>query len=172
MPVTARIVRLRFRKKKQPFQEHLHPRDGRGRFAEVPGVGLDPLLERIRAASARPTRAPRNQPDFDEEEYGLVFRDGDSERVAKTYKANVVASLTRDLRDIPDDVLLGDDDHRQLTDIQGGHSTAHLDSATGQVRTTGPASPPPNPDWTTITPTPPATYCARRPSTAWSPLGR
>ncbi|MFB8235558.1 hypothetical protein ACFC58_03310 [Kitasatospora purpeofusca] len=157
----ALVVHLRLRLKHRPFIEQLHPRDGAGRFALVPGV--DPLLERIRAAATLPTRAPRSQPDFDEEEYGLVFRDGEGERVAKAYKANVVASLGRALRGIPDDMLLEERDFVQLADIQNGDVDAYLDPAVDEVRTTRPGAPPSNPTWTTLSPA-----AARTAMRSWS----
>ncbi|GAA2746090.1 hypothetical protein [Kitasatospora cinereorecta] len=146
------VIHLHLRVKLQPFRENLHPRDGQGRFAHTPGASTDPLLERIRAAAARPARAPRSQPRFDEEEHGLVFRDGDSERVAQAYKANVVAALTRDLNDIPDDALLTDHDRIRLANVHNGYARAHHDPETGQLRTTGPSSPPPHPSWTQVSP--------------------
>lgn len=145
-------IHLRLRVKQQPFRESLHPRDGQGRFAHTPGASTDPLLERIRAAAARPARGPRSQPRFDEEEHGLVFRDGDSERVAQAYKANVVAGLTQDLKDVPDDALLAENDRTRLANVQNGYATAHQDPETGQLRTTGPGSPPPHPSWTQVSP--------------------
>ncbi|MFJ8043834.1 hypothetical protein ACIRBX_25360 [Kitasatospora sp. NPDC096147] len=145
-------VRLYLRVKQRPFAEHLHPRDGRGRFATTPGNSTDPLLERIRAGVARPSRATRSQPRFDEEEYGLVFRDGNEERVAQAYKANVVRSLARGMRDVPDDELLGEHDLARLTGVQGGSARPFLDPATGMLRTAGPGSPPPQPSWQSITP--------------------
>ncbi|WP_406205230.1 hypothetical protein OH807_30475 [Kitasatospora sp. NBC_01560] len=140
-------MRLRLRVKNRPFQDSQHPRDGQGRFSHVPGASTDPLLERIRVAAARPSRAPRSQPRFDEEEHGLVFRDGTGERVAQAYKANVVAGLARDLQDVPDDALLTEHARIRLADVQSGYATAHVDPATGQLRTTDPGSPPSNPSW-------------------------
>ncbi|MFJ4189460.1 hypothetical protein [Kitasatospora sp. NPDC089509] len=124
-------MRLKLRVKQRLFNESLHPRDGRGRFAHGPGAGLTPLLERIRAAAGRPSRAPRSEPRFDEEQHGLVFRDGHSERVAKAYKANVVEGITRDVRDMPDETLLREPDRAWLDQVRSGKVHAYEDPAAG-----------------------------------------
>ncbi|MFC8716596.1 hypothetical protein [Kitasatospora sp. NPDC057198] len=147
MFVIARVVRLRLRTKKQPFQEHQHPRDGRGRFAEVPGAGLDPLLERIRAGAGQSSRAPRAELRFDEEQHGLVFRDGQSERVAQAYKSNVVDGLTGDLRHLSDEALLTGPDRAALDRVKAGELHAFEDPATGLVHMAEPGNSAAEPSW-------------------------
>ncbi|ROR42973.1 hypothetical protein [Kitasatospora cineracea] len=140
LPTAARDVRLRLRRKTYAFREELHPRDGRGRFAEVPGAGLDPLLERIRAGAGQPSRAPRAELRFDEEQHGLVFRDGQSERVTQAYKSNVVDGLTDDLRNLPDEALLSGPDRVALGQVEAGALHAFEDPATGLVHMAEPGS--------------------------------
>ncbi len=146
----VREVRLRLRWKNEAFREDLHPRDGRGRFAHGPGAGLNPLLERIRAAASRPSRVPRSEPRFDEEQHGLVFRDGQSERVAKAYKANVVEGITRDLRDMPDETLLLESDRAWLDRVRSGEVHAYEDSATGIANSVPPGDFPADASWTHV----------------------
>ncbi|WP_371517705.1 hypothetical protein [Kitasatospora sp. NBC_01300] len=148
--LAVREVRLRLRWKNYPFREDLHPRDGRGRFAHGPGTGLDSLLERIRAAAGRPSRAPRSEPHFDEEQHGLVFRDGQSERVAKAYKANVVDGITRDLRDMPDETLLLEHDRVWLDRVRSGEVHAYEDPATGIANSVWPSESPADASWTHV----------------------
>ncbi|MFF4819817.1 hypothetical protein ACFY2K_35170 [Kitasatospora sp. NPDC001309] len=147
---TVRLVRLRLRSKNKPFAEHLHPRDGRGRFAHGPGAGLNPLLERVRAAASRPSRAPRSEPRFDEEQHGLVFRDGQSERVAKAYKANVVEGIARDLRDMPDETLLLESDRAWLDKVRLGKVRAYEDPATGIANSVPLGDSPADASWTRV----------------------
>ncbi|MFD7450403.1 hypothetical protein [Kitasatospora sp. NPDC059827] len=147
---TARLVHLRLRAKNKPFEEHLHRRDGRGRFAQSPSMGLNPLLERIRAAANRQSRAPRTEPRFDEEQHGLVFRDGQSERVAKAYKANVVEGIARDLRDMPDETLLLDSDRSWLDQVRVGKVHAYEDPATGIANSVRPGDSPADASWTHV----------------------
>ncbi|MBO1418019.1 hypothetical protein [Streptomyces sp. FH025] len=143
-------MRLRLRAKHRPFSEGLHPRDDRGRFARGPGAGLNPLLERIRAAASRPSRAPRSEPRFDEEQHGLVFRDGQSGRVAKAYKANVVEGITRDLRDMPDEALLLEHDRVWLDRVRSGEVHAYEDPATGIANSVWPGDSPEDSSWTHV----------------------
>ncbi|MFB7126178.1 hypothetical protein [Kitasatospora sp. NPDC056273] len=105
------------------------------------------MLERIRAAASRPSRAPRSEPRFDEEQHGLVFRDGQSERVAKAYKANVVAGITRDLRDIPDEALLLEPERAWLDKVRSDGVHAYEDPETGIVNSVVKGGSPSAPSW-------------------------
>ncbi|MFJ2866809.1 hypothetical protein [Kitasatospora sp. NPDC087314] len=113
-------------------------------------MGLNPLLERIRAAASRPSRAPRSEPSFDEEQHGLVFRDGQSERVAKAYKANVVEGIARDLRDMPDETLLLESDRAWLDKVRSGEVHAYEDPATGIANSVWPGDSPADASWTHV----------------------